>query len=59
MPATLMSIAEFELLPDVPGKQELLEGELITLPPAQDEHGDIVQALYEVLRSVRPASRVL
>jgi Uma2 family endonuclease len=58
MPATLMTIAEFELLPDVPGKQELLEGELINLPPARDSHGDIVHALYEVLRSVLPAGRV-
>lgn len=58
MPATLMSIAEFELLPDVPGKQELLEGEVINLPPADDEHNSIVHALYEVLRTVLPASRV-
>lgn len=58
MPATLMSIADFELLPDVPGKQELLEGELIKLPPARDSHGDIVHALYEALRSVLPAARV-
>jgi Uma2 family endonuclease len=28
------------------------------LPPAQDLHGDIIHALYEVLRSVLPANRV-
>ncbi len=58
MPATLMSIAEFELLPDEPGKQELLHGEVINLPPAQDLHSSIVHAFYESLRSVVPAGRV-
>jgi Uma2 family endonuclease len=58
MPATLMSIAEFESLPDEPGKQELLQGEVITMPPAQDLHSSIVHAFYEALRSVVPAGRV-
>ena len=28
-----LSFEQFEALPDTPGKQELLEGELIELPP--------------------------
>ena len=49
MPATLMTIAEFELLPDVPGRQELLEGELINLPPAQLTHIKVAEALFRAL----------
>ena len=29
----LMTFAEFEQLPDCPGKQELIDGEVIQLPP--------------------------
>jgi Uma2 family endonuclease len=53
-----MSAAEFELLPEVPGKQELLQGELITLPLARLSHNKIVQALFEVLRLGLDPSRV-
>lgn len=35
--------------PEQPGKQELLEGELIQLPPAKDEHNLIVQAIFVLL----------
>ncbi len=58
MPATLMSISEFELLPDEPGKQELLQGELITLPPAKIAHNKIAEALFALLRSAGESSRV-
>jgi len=58
MPATLMSIADFELLPDEPGKQELLEGELINLPPAKIAHNKIAEALFTLLRSAAEPSRV-
>jgi Uma2 family endonuclease len=56
MPATLMSIAEFELLPDVPGKQELLEGELISFPPAKCTHNKVAEALFRLLMPVCDAS---
>jgi Uma2 family endonuclease len=36
-----LSFEEFEALPDSPGKQELLEGELIELPPAELKHNRI------------------
>jgi Uma2 family endonuclease len=58
MPATLMSIAEFELLPAEPGKQELLQGELITLPPAGESHNVVVHALFRVLSPVFAPRRV-
>jgi Uma2 family endonuclease len=34
----LLTFKEFERLPDQPRKQELLEGELIELPPAELKH---------------------
>lgn len=58
MSATLMSIAEFELLPDEPGKQELLQGEVISLPPAGESHNVIAHALFGVLVPVFAARRV-
>jgi Uma2 family endonuclease len=36
-----LSFQEFEALPDSPGKQELLEGELIELPPAESKHNRV------------------
>ncbi len=58
MPATMMSFAEFELLPDVPGKQELLQGELIALPPAKLPHIRVGEALFKRLLSVLDHLRV-
>lgn len=40
-----LTFEEFEQLPDEPGKQELLNGELIALPPANDRHMRIAQRL--------------
>jgi Uma2 family endonuclease len=34
---TLMTFAEFEKLPQLPGKQELIDGELILMPPPDQE----------------------
>jgi Uma2 family endonuclease len=36
-----MTLAEFAALPDVPGKSELLRGELIQLPPPKMGHGQV------------------
>jgi Uma2 family endonuclease len=58
MPATLMSAAQFELLPDYPGKQELLQGELITSPPAKLPHSRIAKALLKLLMAAVDESRV-
>jgi Uma2 family endonuclease len=38
---TLLTFEEFERLPDAPGKRELLDGELIEMPPAKARHSKI------------------
>jgi Uma2 family endonuclease len=45
----LLTFEEFERLPDQPGKRELLEGELIELPPADLKHNEISHELYHLL----------
>ena len=46
---TLLSEEEFLELPESPGKQELLDGELVELPPAKYSHDEIAQRLAELL----------
>jgi Uma2 family endonuclease len=43
---TLLTFEEFEQLPDQPGKRELLQGELIELPPAKLRHNRIADRLF-------------
>src|SRR5450432_2357282 len=50
MIAKPMTFAEFENLPESPGKRELLDGELIELPPAKQKHLIIQHRIAEVLR---------
>jgi Uma2 family endonuclease len=38
---TLLTFEEFERLPDRPGKRELLDGEVIEMPPPKTRHGKI------------------
>jgi Uma2 family endonuclease len=47
---TLMSFAEFERLEESPEKVELLTGEVIRVPAAEDEHMDICERLFESLK---------
>ena len=47
---TLLTFAEFEKLPDSPGKRELLDGEIIEMPPPKLRHSDIQQRIHERLR---------
>jgi Uma2 family endonuclease len=49
---TLMTFEEFERLPDGPGKDELLNGEHIHLPPPFLDHMLVVHRLYEMLKAV-------
>ena len=53
--ATKLTVAEFEQMPepDQPGKQELLQGELIQLQPARAPHSRIAQALSKLLGNDR------
>ncbi len=46
---TLLTFAEFEKLPAQPGKDELLDGEIFHLPPADSSHSMIVARIFAVL----------
>jgi Uma2 family endonuclease len=46
---SLMTFAEFEQLPDAPGKRELIEGESIELPPPIFRHSAIAKRFYDLL----------
>src|SRR5205807_2808070 len=48
----LLTFEEFENLPDEPGKCELLDGELIQLPPAILRHMQIARKLVNVLTPI-------
>jgi Uma2 family endonuclease len=45
----LLTFAEFEELPDEPGKLELLDAELIRLPPSKTRNMRIAQLLFKLL----------
>jgi Uma2 family endonuclease len=57
--ATRLTDEQFLSLPDEPGKQEFLDGELISLPPAIGLHGLIAIAFYELLRTAPSRFRPL
>jgi Uma2 family endonuclease len=54
----LLSEEEFLDLPDSPGKQELLDGELVELPPAKYSHNELTKRIYALLLKVLDASQV-
>jgi len=41
----LLTFAKFEALPGKPGKQELLAGKVIEMPPPQRSHQSVVKKL--------------
>ena len=47
---TLLTFEEFEQLPSEPGKTELLDGELIQLPPAKKKHMKIIHRFLYTLK---------
>jgi len=55
---TQLTAEEFLNLPETPGKQELLDGELISLPPAKHDHSKIARAFLKLLEAVLDKSRV-
>lgn len=55
----LLTFAEFEQLPEAPGKRELIEGELIEMPPPLLSHTLTAQAFLYFLGEVLGRSRVL
>jgi Uma2 family endonuclease len=55
---TQLTAEEFLNLPDTPGKQELLDGELISLPLAKHSHSEIAMSFERLLRSAIDQARV-
>lgn len=53
-----LTLEEFLSLPDTPGKQELLRGELISLPPAKRSHMEMAKRFQSLLETVLHRSRV-
>jgi len=49
---TSMTFEEFERLPDEPNKLELIDGEVIRMPPANFRHGNISQTLNRRLEDI-------
>ncbi len=48
---TLLTFAEFEQLPERPGKDELIRGELIELPPAEYKHSELAHRIFHIMDS--------
>jgi Uma2 family endonuclease len=56
---SLMTFADFELLPDVDGeKRELVDGEVITMPPPQLDHTIIAKRILFALAAFLGQDRV-
>jgi Uma2 family endonuclease len=55
---TLLSWEQFLELEETAGKQELLDGELISLPPAKMKHMEITQRIFRLLDSAPHGRRV-
>jgi Uma2 family endonuclease len=56
---SLLTFEEFCNLPEEePGKYELLDGEVIYIPPARMPHRQAAQELFALLRSLLPKGRV-
>jgi Uma2 family endonuclease len=52
---TLLTVEQFEQLPDDGMRHELDEGELVTMPSPFGQHGQIQGEIYSILRNfVRP-----
>src|SRR5712692_1297911 len=56
--SVLLTEEEFLRLLEVSGKQELLDGELIEVPPATHSHSELVKSLVELLHTALHKSRV-
>ncbi len=57
--AHFLTEEQFAALPDLPGKQELLEGELLMSPPAAGWHRALSRRIEEALRSLESAGFVV
>ena len=52
----LLTFEEFERMPEKPGKQELIDGELIEMPPAKDKHNQRSLLIYDTLKAAVTAA---
>lgn len=55
---TLMTRRDFERLPDDGRRYELDHGELVSMPPACDEHGDVCAEIVRLLRNFAKANNL-
>jgi len=42
----LTTFAEFEALPDIEGKRELVDGEVVTMPPPDNDHSRVAKRVF-------------
>lgn len=56
--STLLTDEEFLVLPDIPGKQELIDGELITSPPCRHSHDELGKRIAALFRTVLADERI-
>ena len=56
---TLLTFEQFEQLPEAIGKRELIDGEVIEMPPPKFRHTKVAQRLYDTLRAAAPGERTL
>ncbi len=54
----LTTFAEFELLPDIAGKRELVDGEVITMPPPELVHSQVAKQILFLLLACLDKSRI-
>ena len=55
---TLLTAEQYLNMPDEPGKHELLDGELISVPPADYHHSNLARLFEDLLRAALPRERV-
>jgi len=53
-----MTFAEFELLPDIEGKRELIEGEVTIMPPPELAHSRLGKRIFILLLAHLPEARI-
>jgi Uma2 family endonuclease len=58
MSTTLMTFAEFELLPEIDGKRELVDGEVAIMPPPELAHSRIAKRILLLFLARLDQSRV-
>lgn len=56
---SLLTFAEFEQLPNEPGKMELIDGEVIHMPPPKNRHTTIVMRILRVLFTSQHGDRTV